>query len=87
MRVNGLGVTGVNAYKQSFDNAIINSKKAEPKKDQVQISSAAYSLHQEPAWSVNRQEQLRALKEEIQGGTYKMDHEAIAKSVYDHYFN
>jgi negative regulator of flagellin synthesis FlgM len=43
-------------------------------------------LQQISQWTVEHQEKVRKLKEQVQNGTYKIDAEKIAKSIYKYYF-
>jgi len=50
-----------------------------------EISSEALKLQQQtdPA----RQEKIAHIKDQIQNGTYKIDHQELAKSIYNYYVN
>jgi negative regulator of flagellin synthesis FlgM len=85
MRINHLGSMGVNPYRRQFDKEM-QAKKPATKEDKVEISATAKELQQVSQWTVERQEKVRQLKEQVQNGTYKIDPEAIAKSIYKFYF-
>jgi negative regulator of flagellin synthesis FlgM len=85
MRINHIGSMGVNPYKRQLDKQV-DSKKPAAKQDKVEISEAAKELQQVSQWAVEHQEKVRKLKEQVQNGTYKIDAEAIAKSIYEFYF-
>jgi negative regulator of flagellin synthesis FlgM len=85
MRIDNLGSMGVNPYKRQLDKQI-DSKKPTAKQDKVEISTTAKELQQVSKWAVEHQEKVRKLKEQVQNGTYKIDADAIAKSIYEFYF-
>lgn len=60
-------------------------KKTAKTNDQIEISSEALKLQQQtdPA----RQEKIAHIKDQIQNGTYKIDHQELAKSIYNYYVN
>lgn len=60
-------------------------KKAVKTNDQIEISSEALKLQKQtdPA----RQEKIAHIKDQIQNGTYKIDHQELAKSIYNYYVN
>jgi negative regulator of flagellin synthesis FlgM len=85
VRINHLGSMGVNPYRRQFDKEM-QAKKPVVKQDQVEISAAAKELQQISQWTVEHQEKVRKLKEQVQNGTYQIDAPAIAKSIYKFYF-
>lgn len=84
MKINQFGNVGMNPYKKQM-NKITATEKA-TKTDKVEISSAAKQLQETSPILVARQEKVEALKQQVQSGTYKVDSESVAKSVYDFYF-
>jgi negative regulator of flagellin synthesis FlgM len=85
MRINHFGLMGVNPYRRQFDKEM-QAKKPAVQQDKVEISAAAKELQQISQWTVEHQEKVRKLKEQVQNGTYKIDASAIAKSIYKYYF-
>lgn len=85
MRIDKFGLPGINPYKRQFDKET-QVKKNAIKQDKVEISAAAKELQQLSQWTVEHQEKVRKLKEQVQNGTYQIDAKAIAKSVYQFYF-
>jgi negative regulator of flagellin synthesis FlgM len=87
MRIDKFGLMGVNPYRRQFDKEM-QAKKPVAKQDQdkVEISAAAKELQQISQSTVERQEKVRKLKEQVQNGTYQIDVKAIAKSIYKFYF-
>ncbi|MBA2871314.1 negative regulator of flagellin synthesis FlgM [Anoxybacillus calidus] len=86
MRINHFGPAGMNPYRRQLDDKEMQVKKVVDKQDKVEISAAAKELQQVSQWTIERQEKVRKLKEQVQNGTYKIDPEAIAKSIYKFYF-
>jgi negative regulator of flagellin synthesis FlgM len=85
MRIDNFGLMGVNPYRRQFDKEV-QEKKPAVQQDKVEISAAAKELQQISQWMVEHQEKVRKLKEQVQNGTYKIDAEKIAKSIYKYYF-
>jgi negative regulator of flagellin synthesis FlgM len=85
MRIDKFGLMGVNPYKRQFDKEM-QAKKPVAKQDKVEISKAAKELQQISQWTVEHQEKVRKLKEQVQNGTYQIDAKTIAKSIYKYYF-
>ncbi|MEN0650735.1 flagellar biosynthesis anti-sigma factor FlgM [Caldifermentibacillus hisashii] len=83
MKITNYGPSGLNPYMQQKTETI--KKKAEKTNDQIEISSEALKLQQQtdPA----RQEKIAHIKDQIQNGTYKIDHQELAKSIYNYYVN
>lgn len=86
MRIHNVYSTKINAYKLYSNKDSVNDK-SNPRKDQVEISEEAKELQQNSSWMLERQNKVRALKEQVQSGSYKVDADAVAKRVYDFYFN
>ncbi|ANB59450.1 flagellar biosynthesis anti-sigma factor FlgM [Anoxybacteroides amylolyticum] len=86
MRIHNFYSTKIDPYKLYPNKASVNDK-SNPKKDQVEISEEAKELQQNSSWMLERQNKVQALKEQVQSGSYKVDAYAVAKSVYDFYFN
>ena len=84
MKINHFGPIGVNPYKKQM-NKVAQTEKA-TQTDKVEISSAAKQLQETSPITVERQQKVEALKQQVQSGTYKVNAEDVAKSVYDFYF-
>lgn len=84
MKINQTGPLGVNPYKKQMNKVAVTEKQA--KADKVEISSAAKQLQEASPIMIARQEKVESLKQQVQNGTYQVDTEAIANSVYDFYF-
>jgi len=85
MKVTNYGPSGLNPYMQEMQKTETVKKKTAKTNDQIEISSEALKLQQQtdPA----RQEKIAHIKDQIQNGTYKIDHQELAKSIYNYYVN
>lgn len=84
MKINPFGPVGINPYKNQMNKVAATEKQT--KADKVEISSAAKQLQETSPITVERQQKVEALKQQVQNGTYKVNTEDVAKSVYDFYF-
>lgn len=81
VKINHVGPMGVNPYKRQYDK-IENIQKTNPKTtDKVEISSAAKELQGSIQLDNNRQEKVQEIKQQVQNGTYKINHEKIAQGI------
>lgn len=85
MKVTNYGPSSLNPYMQEMQKTETVKKKTAKTNDQIEISSEALKLQQQtdPA----RQEKIAHIKDQIQNGTYKIDHQELAKSIYNYYVN
>lgn len=85
MKITNYGPSGLNPYMQEMQKMETVKKNAAKANDQIEISSEALKLQQQtdPA----RQEKIAHIKDQIQNGTYKIDHQELAKSIYNYYVN
>ncbi|WP_033827745.1 flagellar biosynthesis anti-sigma factor FlgM [Bacillus andreraoultii] len=83
MKITNYGPSGLNPYKREFQKAETVKKSVGKTNDQIEISSEALKLQQksDPA----RQAKIAEIKEQVQNGTYKIDHQELAKSIYNYY--
>lgn len=84
MKINQFGPVGMNPYKKQM-NKVVQTEKA-TQTDKVEISSAAKQMQETSPITIERQQKVEALKKQVQSGTYKVNVEDVAKSVYDFYF-
>ncbi|SDP95037.1 anti-sigma-28 factor, FlgM family [Litchfieldia salsa] len=84
MKINQTNLAGINPYKKQVNKVVQTEKTV--KTDKVEISSAAKQLQETSAVTLERQEKIDALKQQVQNGTYKVDPEKIAKSIVNYYF-
>jgi len=86
MKINNLGPSGVNPYKNQMkqhQTATTNQAKS----DQVEISSKAKELQERSQFAEARQEKVAKLKISVQNGTYQVDSKAVANKIIDYYSN
>ncbi len=86
MKINDIGRVGaVQAYQQA--NKVNNSKKAEIRKDNLQISREGQELLKAQKSDVlnpaHRQEKVDAIREQVQTGTYQVDARAVAGKLIE----
>jgi negative regulator of flagellin synthesis FlgM len=84
MKINNIGLNGINPYKKQMNKMAAVESKA-TKADKVEISSEAKQLQETSPVTVARQEKVEALAKQVQSGNYKIDANAVARSVYDFY--
>lgn len=85
MKISNYGPSGLNPYQREMQKTEI-AKKNNPVKtnDQIEISSEALKLQQQQT-DPARQAKLDNLKEQIQNGTYNIDHQQIARNIYNYH--
>ncbi len=84
MKINNNGISGINPYKQhmkKMDKQIQSGQKA----DKVEISSAAKEMQVASQITVERQAKVEELKAKVENGSYKVDAQAVAKSIQNFY--
>jgi negative regulator of flagellin synthesis FlgM len=84
VKINNYGPMGVNPYQKNMQ-ALNQAPKPKAKADKVEISATAKELHQ-ARWGAERQEKIKALKQQIENGTYQIDVQKTAKGIVDFYF-
>jgi negative regulator of flagellin synthesis FlgM len=85
VKINNYGPMGVNPYQKNMQ-ALNQAPKPKAKADKVEISATAKELHQ-AQWGAERQEKIKALKQQIENGTYQIDVKKTVKGIVDYYFN
>lgn len=87
MKISNFGPSGINPYQREMQKLDAAKKKANPKaQDQIEISSEALQLQKQQT-DPAREAKIAKLKEQIQNGTYKIDHQQLAKDIYNYYVN
>ncbi len=83
MKITNYGPAGVNPYKKEMQKAETVKKGDRARNDQVEISAEAMQLQQKtnPA----RREKIARIKEQIENGTYEINHWEIAEGIYNYY--
>lgn len=57
------------------------------RQDQVEISSEAKEMAKSTEISAERMERVQEVKQQIENGTYKVNHQEVAKKIYDFWNN
>lgn len=85
MKINNYGTSGINPYKQQMNkqNQVKNINKPN---DKVEISATAKELQQVSNVEKERQKKVEQLKMQVENGQYKVDPQAVAKSISKFYF-
>ncbi|WP_066259204.1 flagellar biosynthesis anti-sigma factor FlgM [Neobacillus drentensis] len=65
---------------QSYKNTINNTQKQDLAK-KIQVDKVEFSRAAQEKISVEKEQRIQALKEQIQNGTYKVDSEKIAEKL------
>jgi negative regulator of flagellin synthesis FlgM len=83
MKINNIGPSGINPYKNQAKQTIKASNQA--KADQIEISNKAMELQERSKFAEARQEKVASLKIAIENGTYQVDPKTVAKNMIDFY--
>lgn len=86
MKINHIGPANINPYNRNEHVGNKENLKSN-KTDKVEISTAAKEMQQTSKLVTERQEKVAKLKVQIENGTYKVNPEEVAKSIYQFYFN
>ncbi|MBD1223205.1 flagellar biosynthesis anti-sigma factor FlgM [Virgibacillus halodenitrificans] len=81
MRINGPNNTNMNPYKNHFQKQV--DTKTEPKKDQLEISSKAKEMLEKDKPNAERAAYVQEIKQAVENGEYKVDHEKTARKMID----
>lgn len=73
----------VQAYRKLQEAQQKQNQEQIKKSDQVEISSEAKEMAKSQGVSPERQERVNEVKEQIEQGTYKVNHQEVAKKFYD----
>lgn len=71
----------LHAYKQQQHKQL--GKQTREQKDKIDISQAAKSLQENRQHEVERERYVQEIKEQVQAGEYKLDHEKLASKMID----
>ncbi|WP_285767858.1 flagellar biosynthesis anti-sigma factor FlgM [Peribacillus sp. SI8-4] len=85
MKINNVGVTGVNPYNLQANKAATIKESKVNAKDKVEISSAAKEMQQSSPIPAARQAKVDELKLQVENGSYKLNPQATAKGLIDFY--
>ena len=84
MKIQNYGPSGLNPYKRELQKEEALKKNPMKTDDKIEISSEALKLQQQSTDPV-RQEKINQLKEQIQNGTYKINHQQLAEKIYNYF--
>jgi len=79
MKVNPFRPVDHNPYKRQMNK--VEQPQAPGKTDKVEISAEAKEMLQIPSVVKEREARIAELKNQVQNGNYKVDAEAVAKSI------
>ena len=82
MKINNVGVTGINPYLKTNKAASVKETKASAS-DKVEISSAAKEMQQISPIPAARQAKVDELKIQVENGTYQLNAKETAKGLVD----
>ncbi len=85
MKINNVQQSIVNPYKANQMKAEQLEQKAKMKTDKLEISSEAKQLSEISSFTVERNERVQQLKEQVQAGNYEVDAEKLASSMLNFY--
>ncbi|WP_078378888.1 flagellar biosynthesis anti-sigma factor FlgM [Sutcliffiella halmapala] len=85
MKINNIGPSGINPYKNQAKPPVKASNVA--KGDQIEISNKALEMQERSKFTEIRQEKVASLKIAVENGTYQVDSKTTATKMIDFYFN
>lgn len=84
MKIHHIRSVQMNVY-QANERMQHEQKRAETKKDQVEISQEAKALLKEEEIPKERMDKIQAIKEQIENGTYQINTKEVARKLYEYY--
>lgn len=84
MKINQVNQYGVNPYQKAVNKADTSMKPSQLA-DKVEISSQAKEMQNISSVTVERQAKIDEIKMQIENGTYQMNVNETAKSVFNFY--
>lgn len=82
MKINGSNQTNFNPYKNQIQKQA-EIKNDANKKDQIEISSAAKQLQESEKSNAKRASYVQEIKNQVESGEYKVNHEKTAQKMID----
>ncbi|UJL45346.1 flagellar biosynthesis anti-sigma factor FlgM [Virgibacillus sp. NKC19-16] len=83
MKINGSNHTNFNPYKNNQIQKQAEIKNDSNKKDQVEISSQAKQLLESEKTNAQRDSYVQEIKNQVESGEYKVNHEKTAQKMID----
>jgi len=81
MKINPM--QSVQAYRKLQETQDRQQQDQTKRSDQVEISSEAKQMAKSKEISAERQERINEVKSQIEEGTYKVNHQEVAKKFYE----
>lgn len=85
MKINNIGQTGMNPYKNNLSKLDDVKQSSFNKKDKLEISSTAKELQHTSQVVTQRQAKVEELKISVENGTYKVNPRETAKALLNFY--
>lgn len=84
MKINGPNKSSFNPYQEQYQK-IERNKASSHKEDRLEISSKAKELLKTEQPNKSREKYVENIKEEVQSGTYQVNHEKTAKKMIEYW--
>lgn len=84
MKINGPNKSNFNPYQEQVQKNE-RQKASIHKEDQLEISSKAKELQKNKQPNKSREKYVKHIKEEVQSGTYQVNHEKTAKKMIEYW--
>ncbi|MCU9612987.1 flagellar biosynthesis anti-sigma factor FlgM [Caldibacillus lycopersici] len=85
MKINNFGTSSVNPYQREMQKMESFQTKTGKATDKIEISSEAIKLQQQQPIEPSRQEKIAAIKASVEKGSYDLNPQQIAVSVYNYH--
>lgn len=85
MKINQLGLSGLNPYKTQLNKYEQFEKENGKKADKVEISLTAKEMQQVSPLVKDRQARVEELKIQVKNGQYQVDPQTVAKAIKKYY--
>ncbi|WP_156855613.1 flagellar biosynthesis anti-sigma factor FlgM [Oceanobacillus sp. AG] len=82
MKINRPNQLNFNPYKQQLQKQT-EMKKTAKRSDELQISKEALKLQEKGQPNNNRSKKVQEIKQQIENGEYKVDHEVAAQKMFE----
>lgn len=85
MKINNVNIPAVNPYKANELKVNKSAQHQLAQKDKLEISSEAKQLSELTSHATERKEQIQKIKAQVEAGTYQVNAEEVAKSLFEYY--
>lgn len=86
MKINNIGLSKLNPYNRNANQINREQQNKSSAADKVEISTTAKEMQQISQHTAERKEKIANIKAQVENGTYEIDPDKIAKSIYKYYF-